>query len=438
MLEKWFELKARKTSVSIEFRGAVATFLTMAYILVANPLILNQAGIPFSAAVAATALAAALSCFLMGFVANFPLALASGMGLNSMLAFTLVPALGSWEKAMGLVVLDGLLILILVLCGMREAVLNAIPKSLRLSIGAGIGLFIAFIGLVNAKLVVVPQGTLHTLIANPKATLPPVQFGNINNPECWLSLLGVILILWFMVKRVRGAIILGIALNTIGAYALGLVSFPNEWSAPDFSTLGKADVFSVLKWSSIPLLLSLVMVDFFDTLGTVTAISEEANLVNKQGTVPRLTKILAVDSMAAAIGGLFGASSVTSYIESAAGVAEGARSGLHSVFVGLFFLASLLIAPLVSHIPACATSPALIIVGFLMMKHIREINFDDLEEGIPAFLTFLTIPLTFSISHGIGLGIISYVAIKVLTLKFKQIKPILYFIAAAFVAHFLA
>jgi AGZA family xanthine/uracil permease-like MFS transporter len=431
-LDRHFDLTRRQTSVAAEARGALATFLTMAYILVANGAILSQAGIPFASAVACTALAAGICCLMMGWFGNFPLAMASGMGLNTFVAFQLTAATGSWQKAMGLIVLDGLFVLVLVIAGLREAVMRAIPRALKLAIGSGIGLFIAFIGLVNAKLVVVPPGTLAVLAKNPSAVMPPVTFGSFHAPETWVATLGLFVTAFLLARQSKGAFVWGIFLSTILSLAVGLTHLPKSWSAPDFQIAFQADIGGALKLAFLPLLLSLVMVDFFDTLGTVTAIAEQAQLVDRHGNIPRLRKILLLDAVSACIGGLLGASSVTAYVESAAGVAEGARTGLSTIFVGLLFLGAVFLAPLASVVPTAATSPALILVGFLMTAQLRFIDFDDLPSAIPAFLIAIAIPLTFSIAHGIGLGFISYTAIKLLAGRYREVHPLMYAISGIF------
>jgi AGZA family xanthine/uracil permease-like MFS transporter len=390
-----------------------------------------------NATVVGTAMAAGLCCILMGMVANFPLALASGMGLNALVATTLVTATGSWQTAMGLVVLDGILILMLVLTGVREAVVSAIPKDLKIAISGGIGFFIAFIGLVNAKMVVVPKGTLAVLSSNPLAGMPTVSCGSLKTPEAIVTGIGVLFTSLLLAKRVRGAILLGIILSAVSCVLFGIGRLPTAWEWPSFETFFQADIKSALNLSFLPLLFSLILVDFFDTIGTVTAISDQGRLISKNGTIPRLREILAVDSISATIGGLFGASSVTSYIESAAGVAEGARTGLHSVFVGLFFLLSIFLSPLAGSIPLAATAPALILVGFLMIGQLRNIDFEHLFTAIPAFIIFITIPFTFSISHGIGYGIICYVIIQILAGHYQAVKSIMYLCAAAFLFYFL-
>ncbi len=434
-----FTLRLRESDVPTEFRGAVATFLTMAYILFANSQILAAAGVPRDSAIACTALAAGICCILMGVVANFPVALASGMGLNAVVAFQLAsPAVaGNWQTAMGLVVLDGIVILALVLTGLREKVLDGIPHDLRLAIGAGIGLFIAFIGLVNARMVVVPGGTLMALSANPSATLPPVTYGSLRNPDTAVAMVGLLIMAVLMARRVKGALVYGILAATALGLALGIATLPRGWVWPSFATIGQADVRNALQWRLMPHLFAIMMVDFFDTLGTVTGLADEAKLIDSRGRIPRIRSILAIDSISAAIGGFFGVSSVTSYIESASGVAEGARTGLHSVFVGMFFLAAVFLAPVAGIVPAAATAPALILVGFLMIVQMARVNFGRLETAIPAFIILLTIPLTYSISHGIGYGFITYVIIQLVGGKAKSVHPVMYVVAAAFLAYFL-
>jgi adenine/guanine/hypoxanthine permease len=439
-LTSHFALAERRSSVATELRGAVATFLTMAYILFANPAILAAAGVPTGPAIAATAAAAGLSCILMGLVANFPIALAPGMGLNAVIAYQIAAATGSWQTAMGLVVLDGIVVLLLVLFGLREAVMNAIPTDLRRAIGVGIGLFIAFIGLVNAKLVLVPGGTIAVLAQTPQAVMPPVTYGSLRAPETIVASLGLIVTAVLLVRRVAGALVVGIAAATVLALVLGVARPPaGVWlSSPHFDTVFAADIRGALALSALPLLLPIVLVDFFDTIGTVTAIAEEGGLAQSDGRIPRLRRILAVDAIAASIGGLFGVSSVTSYIESAAGVAEGARTGLHSVFVGLFFLATIFLAPVAGVVPAAATAPALIAVGFLMCTQIVRIDFAKLETALPAFVLLATIPFTYSISHGIGLGFITYVLVMAFSGRWRETHPLMYGTAMLFAWYFVS
>jgi AGZA family xanthine/uracil permease-like MFS transporter len=413
-LDRHFAITARGSTVAREVRGAFATFLTMAYILFVNPQILSAAGVPRDSAVACTAAAAAICCVLMGVVANFPMALASGMGINAMVAYQLAGKTGSWQIAMGLVVLNGLLILVLVLLGLREAVMRAIPHDLRLAIGAGIGLFIAFIGAVNGGIVRV------TLAENA----PPLTYGDFASRPALVTVIGLLVTAVLMARRVNGALLIGIAISTGVALLIGVAHLPDTFTRPSFEAAFQADIRGALMWAFVPLLISVMMVDFFDTLGTATAIADEAGLVDKDGRIVGLRRLLIV------------ASSVTSYVESAAGVAEGARTGLHSVIVGLLFAACVFAAPLVGVVPKQATAPALVLVGFYMISQFARVDFAKLETAIPAFITLLTIPLTWSISHGIGYGFVAYVVIKVLGLRFRDVHPAMYVSAAAFAAYF--
>jgi AGZA family xanthine/uracil permease-like MFS transporter len=439
VLERLFHLAAHGTTPAREVRGAVATFLTMAYILFANPAILAAAGMPPEPVVAATAAASAVCSLMMGLGANFPIALAPGMGLNAVIAYQVAPAAGSWRTAMGLVVLDGLTMLVLVLIGFREALMRAIPRDLRRAIGVGIGLFIAFIGLVNARVVIVPPGTVQALVAGTAAALPPVTFGSLRDPQAAIALLGLLLIAALLARKVKGAILIGIAFGTVLSLAAGVASLPHgAWlSAPRFDTFGQADLRGAFRIGMLPLFVAVLLVDFFDTIGTSTAIAEEARLTDENGEIPRLGRLLTIDSIAAAIGGLFGASSVTSYIESAAGVAEGARTGLHSVVVGALFALAMFAAPIAGIVPAAATAPALIAVGFLMTQQIARIDFRSLPTALPAFVLLTTIPLTYSISHGIGFGFIAWVAIQLLLGRPRDVHPLMYVASAAFAAYFL-
>lgn len=426
-MDRFFQIRERGSTVSRELRGAVATYLTMAYILFVNPDILVKAtgaspGM-FTAFMVSTATAAGVCCILMGLIANFPLALASGMGLNAVVAFTIAKQAGSWQAAMGVIVLDGVITTLLVFAGLREAIMHAIPRDLRLAIGAGIGLFIAFIGLVNAKLVIV--GT------------PIVAPGHVRDPVTATALIGLLVTAVLIAKRVTGALIIGILITTAVAFWFGVTHWPTSFPRPDFSAMFQADVRGALRWELMPLLFAVIMVDFFDTLGTATAVAHEAKLIDASGRIPGVRRILAVDSISAAIGGMLGASSVTSYIESASGIAEGARTGLHTVAVGVLFLLSIFLAPIAGIVPAAATAPALILVGFLLIAQIARIDFDDYSSAIPAFLVLLVIPLTYSIAHGIGYGFIAYVVIRILSGKSGDVHPLMYASSVAFAAYFI-
>ena len=440
-LNRYFELESRGTTVGREFRGAVATFLTMAYILAANPAILGAAGVPVDSAVACTALAAGICTIAMGLIANFPLALASGMGLTALVAYTAAAATGSWQTAMGIVVLDGLIISVLVVIGLREAMLDAIPLDLRRGMAAGIGLFIALIGCVNSG-----------LVSSSGMPVPPLRPGDFVEPSVLITLAGIVVIAALHSRKVPGAILIGIVACAVASHVsaslepvavgdadahVGQPSDHERVSAlPSFRIIGQADVVGAMSLQFLPLLLTLLMVDFFDTLGTVTALGDQTGLKDANARVPGLRRILLVDSVSAAIGGWFGVSSVTSYIESAAGISEGARTGLHSVFVGLFFLLCVFASPLVALIPPEATAPALIVVGCLMAASITRIDFTQAATAVPAFVTLLLIPTSYSISHGIGYGILTYVAIQLLTLQWRNVHPLLYGAAAVFAIAF--
>ena len=442
----FFKFSERGTNLRTEIIAGLTTFMTMAYIVFVNPAILGTrgTGLPVSGVFFATCVAAALASLAMGVFANYPVALASGLGLNAIVAFTLILGLGlSWQQAMAVIVLEGLVVTVLVMTNLREAVMNAIPLSLKFAIAVGIGLFIAFIGLKNGGIVV----------ANPETY---VTLGNFTQGPVLLALFGLVLTLALVARGLRGGILLGIILTGIVGMIFGIVPLPSGILDFRFDTStiggGVLAIPEVLQISLIPVIFALFMTDFFDTMGTVIAIGQEGKLLDEEGRPPRLKRILLIDSLAAAGGGAMGASSVTSYIESGAGVAEGGRTGLTSVVVGLLFLLALPFSPLISvfggsvSIPgpeqgqqsfvSPVTAPALIVVGFLMMTAVRFIPWDRFDEAIPAFLTILTLPLTFNISYGIGFGFISYVLIKLARGRPGEVHPLLYGVAVLFALAF--
>lgn len=440
-VDGYFGLTARNTTVGREVRAGLTTFMVMSYILFLNPIILSnmfagdeaaaEAFIP--AAAAGTALVAGLLSILMGVVANVPIALAAGLGINSLVAFGLVLGAGlSPEGAMGVIVLEGLIVLLLVLVGLREAVMNAVPLALKQAIGVGIGLFILFIGFVDAGLI----------INNPAEGDPvPVVFVFPNSPELGVFLAGLVITIVLFVMRIPGALILSILITTVLALITGVQPLPESFSAtPDFSTLGRFDLTeSFVELGVVAALLTIfafMLTDFFDTMGTATAISEQAALVDRQGRIPRLGRLLFVDSLGAAAGGAAGVSSNTSYIESAAGVAEGGRTGLTAVVVGVLFLIAILLSPLATLVPFVATAPVLVVVGYLMAQIIRDIDFANVETGFPALLTLILMPLTFNITIGIGAGFVTYVLIKVARGRFADIHPLMWVVAIAFLVYF--
>jgi AGZA family xanthine/uracil permease-like MFS transporter len=468
-LDRFFKISQRGSTVGREVRGGIVTFFTMAYIVVLNPLILGFAkdadgsflgggaspDLPKIAA--ATALVAGVMTILMGLVANYPLALATGLGLNAFVAFSIASGM-SWADAMGLVVLEGLIILVLVLTGFRGAVFHAVPAQLKVAISVGIGLFIALIGLVDAGFV--------RRIPDAANTTVPVQLGANGFLQGWPVLVfcvGLLLMITLFVRKVKGAILISIIATTVLAMIVEAVAHvgplnngktinPTGWNlnvpawpdtvvdVPDFGLLGQFSLLgsfeSVGIITSVLFIFTLMLADFFDTMGTMTAIGAEAGLLDEEGTPPNPRRILAIDSIAAAAGGAAGISSNTSYIESASGVGEGARTGLASVVTGVLFLLATIFAPLVAIVPNEAAVPALVLVGFLMMQQVRNIEWEDVEIAIPAFLTIVLMPFTYSISVGIGAGFIAYVVIKSVRGKASQVHPLMWLVAALFVVYF--
>ncbi len=468
-MEEFFKLTERGTNLRTEILAGITTFMTMAYIIFVNPGILSAAGVPFAGAATATALGAALMCLCMGLFTNRPFALASGMGLNAVVTFSVIgfqQANVPWQVGMSVIFLEGLIILVLVLTGLREAVMNAIPLDLKRAIGVGIGLFITTIGLNEGG-----------FIAPNSATL--VSLGDFTQKYVWVTIIGLLAILAFMALRIKGDILWGILVATVAALALGVTKLPAGIVAPpDFVTflapfqtvtskagVTSAAILQVFTPALLLLVFAIMLTDFFDTMGTVISVGEQAGFLTKAGEVPGIRGILMVDSIAAAVGGLFGASSITTYIESAAGVCEGGRTGLTSIVTGLLFAVAAFFAPIVamigggfdvgntahfaqlggagfkvptgSYFAYPITAGALIVVGFLMMRTVREIPWTDLEEAFPAFLTIVGIPLTYNISYGIGFGFISYVLIKIFHRKAGQVHWLMWVVSAAFVVTFI-
>jgi len=451
LLSRYFGFAARKTDLGTEVRAGVTTFMVMAYIIFVNPVILGFTGVPplqgkglpFAATLTVTCLTAGLLSIAMGLASNYPLALAAGMGLNAVVAFELVAGRGlSWPQAMTVVLLEGVVITLLVLTRFREAVMDAVPIGLKRAISVGIGLFIAFIGFFTAGFVVKPAaGPLPVGLA-PLQGLPIAVF-----------LVGFLLTAWLMARRVRGALLLGIVATTVIAIALngllagwkgfatpGAAQIPAAIvQAPDFSTFGRLDFGVIGRLGLLTAALvtfSIMLSDFFDTMGTIIGVGGKGGFLDREGRLPGANRVLLVDSLGAVLGGVANSSSNTTYIESAAGVTEGGRTGLVPVVTGLLFLVAMWLSPLASVIPAQATAPALIIVGFYMMTVARDIAWDDYEDAIPAFVTMLVMPFTWSITNGIGAGFVTYVVIKVLNGRARQVHWMLYLAAAAFVLYF--
>lgn len=469
-IDRFFRISERGSTVAREIRGGIVTFFTMAYIVVLNPLILGYAadadgnflgaapgagpdGSSVAAIAAGTALVAGVLTIVMGVVANYPLALATGLGLNAFVAFAVASQM-TWADAMGLVVLEGAIILILVLTGFRTAVFRAIPGQLKVAISVGIGLFLALVGLVDAGVV--------TRIPDAANTTVPVQLGTTGELSGWpvlVFVVGLLLVVALWVSRVRGAILisilvmtaaalvieavgdLGTASERAGGWALTVPAWPDDLARmPDFATLGEFNLLGSFDRIGVVavllLVFSLMLADFFDTMGTMTAIGAEAGLLDDEGMPPNAKRILVVDSLAAIGGGAGGVSSNTAYIESAAGVGEGARTGLASVVTGVLFLGTIFLAPFVAMIPSEAAVPALVLVGFLMMQQITGISWDDAEIAIPAFLTIILMPFTYSITVGIGAGFVTYVFLKLVRGKARQVHPLLWVVAGLFVIYF--
>ena len=426
-LERYFRFRELGTNWRTEILAGCTTFVTMAYIIFVNPAILHETGMPLAAVVAATCLCAGFGSVLMGVVANYPIALAPGMGLNAYFTYAVVKGMGvSWETALGAVFLSGVAFLILTAVGVRQMIVSAIPQELYAAVAVGIGLFIALIGLHNSGIIAGNNETLVTM-------------GNLRKPETLLALAGLILIAALLAWRMRGAILLGILGTTALGMVFGLVRWqPQSYSVRDIgATAFHLNIGGALSYGLIEIVFVFLFVDLFDNVGTLVAVGKQAKLFDKANQIPRINRILFADATATVIGSLAGTSTVTSYIESAAGVAAGGRSGVTAITAGLLFCVALFIAPVVGAIPGAATAPALIIVGSLMIAHAAEIAWDDPVVSVPAFLTIVTIPLTFSIANGLAFGFTAYVILKVARGEFRSVNWLVYVLAALFIARFI-
>ncbi len=425
-LDERFELATHGTTVGREALGGATTFATMAYIVFVNPAILSDAGVPFQAAMTATCVAAAFGTLLMGLWARYPIALAPGMGINAYLAYGVVGGMGvDWRTALGAVFISGIVFLVLTATGLRGKVLEAMPRALFPAVTAGIGMFLALIGLRGAGIVIPNEATL-------------VGLGNLTSPTALLAIGGLLLIGALLARGVPGAVVIGVLGASLAAALLGLSAWsPVAWSWPEASAAAfELDVAAALSLGLAEIVFVFLFVDFFDTLGTVLAVTKKAGLQDDQGRIPRLNRILSVDAAATSFGAVCGTSTVTSYIESAAGISAGARTGLASCVTGLLFLAALPLAPLVGAIPAAATAPALIVVGAGMMTALKETDWDDATVAIPSFLTLLAIPLTYSIANGLAIGVIAYDALMVLRGRGSDVSWVVHALAALFIARF--
>ena len=454
MLEKFFKLKENRTDVKTEIMAGITTFMTMAYILAVNPSILSAAGMDANAVLIATALAAFVGTAMMALFANYPFALAPGMGLNAYFAYTVVLNMGySWQIALMAVFVEGLVFIVLSLTNVREAIFNAIPMTLKSAVSVGIGLFIAFIGLQNAKIVVNSDATLLTYQTFKGDTFHSIGIGAI------LALIGVLVTAILLVRKIKGGILLGIIITWVlgiiceltGIYVpnpdAGMYSvIPSAIVSFDFSSFGhtfgqvfKADFSNIRILDFIVVMFAFLFVDLFDTLGTLIGVASKAAMLDKDGKLPRIKGALMADAVATSVGAVFGTSTTTTYVESASGVTEGGRTGLTAITTGILFLLALIFSPLFLTIPSFATAPALIIVGFYMMGAVVKINFDDMAEAIPAFLCIIAMPLAYSISEGIAIGVISWTLLNLLTGKArdKKISILMYVLTVLFILKYI-
>jgi AGZA family xanthine/uracil permease-like MFS transporter len=425
-LERYFEFKQLGTDWKTEIVAGVTTFMTMAYIVFVNPAILHETGMPLAAVTAATCISAAIGSLLMGAFARYPIALAPGMGLNAYFTYTVVKGMGvAWQTALGAVFISGVAFFLLTLLGLRQLIIAAIPVELYAAVAAGVGLFIALIGFRNSGIIV----------PNPATT---VTLGNLRDPNTALAILGLLAIAVLMTWQVRAAMLIGVVFTTAVAFALRLAVWkPQSYSLASLSaTAFQLDIRSTLRIGFFEIIFVFLFIDLFDNIGTLVAVGKRAGLFDHAHRIPRVNRILLSDASATIVGSLTGTSTVVSYIESAAGVAAGGRSGVTAIVTGLLFIVALFVAPFAGAIPAAATSPALIVVGSLMMATAGEVAWTDPEIAIPAFLTMMTIPLTFSIANGLAFGFIGYALLKVLRGKFHEVNWFVYVLAAVFIARF--
>ncbi len=450
MLEKWFKLKENNTNIKTEVVAGVTTFMTMAYILAVNPSILSASGMDSNAILMATALASFIGTLAMALLANYPFALAPGLGLNAYFAYTVCGAMGySWQIALLAVFVEGLIFIVLSVTNVREAIFNAIPMQLKRGVSVGIGLFIAFIGFQNAGIVVDSDSTLVTVI-DFTADFHTAGISAL------LTIIGTFMIVILHIKKVKGSIligifatwILGILCQLTGLYTVtpdaGYYSLIPSWSSFSMTSLGltfgqcfKADFGAVKITDFIVIILAFLFVDIFDTLGTLIGCANKADMLDRDGKLPRIKQALLADAIATSAGAVLGTSTTTTFVESSSGVAEGGRTGLASVVTGFLFLLAIFFAPIFTAIPGFATAPALLFVGFLMITAVTQIDFDDLTEAIPAYLCLLAMPLLYSISEGIAVGVISYVVINAVCGKAKRITPLMYILAVLFVCKYI-
>ena len=427
-MEKFFKLKERGTTVRNEVIGGITTFLAMAYILAVNPGMLGESGMGFGPVFTATAISAAVASLCMAFFANLPVALASGMGLNAFFTYTVVFGMGcSWQFALTAVLIEGILFILLSVFGVREAIINSIPATMKKAVAVGIGLFICLIGLSNAGITVGKDlGTV-------------VGFVNFNVPSALVAIIGLFITIALYVLKIPGAVLLGIIITTIIGIPFGVTTIPEDFkvfSVPEAPHLFAFEWTNVFTLKFFVVFFTFLFTDLFDTIGTLMGVTEQAGLVDKDGNIPNAKGALLADAVGTVAGACLGTSTVTSYVESSAGVAAGARTGLASVVTAILFIVALFFTDLFAIIPSAATAPALIFVGYLMMKPVMKIDFEDPTEGIPAFITIMVMPFSYSISKGIAFGVISFVFCKLFSKKAKDVSIITWILAVVFVAYF--
>lgn len=427
-LEKFFRLKEHNTDVKTEVLAGVTTFMTMAYILIVNPLMLSEAGMDFGGVFTATALSAVIATALMAFLANYPFGLAPGMGLNAFFAYSVVLGMGkSWQFALTAVLIEGLIFIGLSAFKVRESIFEAIPKNLKLAVSVGIGLFIAFLGLTNAGVIVPGSGTI-------------VELGNLKSGAPLLAVIGVLITGVLVARKVKGGLLIGIILTTVIGIPLGvtilpeslnIVSMPPSMSETAFQFVGFDQIFTM---EMLLVVITFLFVDIFDTVGTLAGVAAKAGYLDEEGNLPKVGSALMADAIGTTIGACLGTSTATTFVESASGVAEGGRTGLTSLSTAFMFFIALFFAPLFTMIPSAATAPALVIVGLFMMGSVTEMNFEDYTESIPAFLTIIMMPFSYSIAEGIVFGMIGYVVVKTLAGKHKDVSLIMWILSIVFVA----
>ncbi|MCK9291763.1 MAG: NCS2 family permease [Bacteroidales bacterium] len=427
MLEKYFQLTQNGTDIRTEAVAGITTFLTMAYILAVHPSILAATGMDANALFTSTALSAIIATLVMAFWAKLPFALAPGMGINAFFAYTVVLNMGySWQFALTAVLIEGILFILLTLFNIREVIVNAIPNSLKTAISVGIGLFIAFVGMQNAE-IIIPDG----------ATI--VKLGTITSGPALLALIGVAITSFLMLKKIKGDLLIGIILTTLIGLPMGITHFQGIASLPpSFSPIFfKFDFSQIWTFDMLIIIFTFLFVDIFDTLGTLVGVATKANMLDKNGQIPQIKRAFMADAIGTTTGAILGTSAVTTFVESASGVAEGGRTGLTALVTAICFIIALFFAPLFISIPMAATAPALIVVGLFMLSSIRELDLNDYSESIPAFICVLIIPLAYSISEGIALGMLSYVIINLLTGRFNKLSVSMYILAALFLLKYI-